>query len=232
MTTLPNPHPHIRSFARRRGHLSNGQANALQEGLPTWGIPFTSTPISFSQHWGESGPNWLEIGFGMGETTASLAQENPQVNYLGVEVYPAGVGALLRRIQDHNLSNIRIVQHDVVEVLQHMLPNQSLDRVLIFFPDPWRKTRHHKRRLIQSHFIEQLTPKLKPGAILHCATDWEHYAHHMLDVLGSAQDLRNLHAGFAPRPNYRPFTKFEQRGLNLGHGVWDLLFERIPTASD
>lgn len=217
---------HIRSFVKRRGHISSAQERAVDTGMPTWGIPYQPRTLVFEDAFGKTGENWLEIGFGMGETTAQIAKANPHVNYLGVEIYTAGVGSLLKKIEEQGISNIRIIAHDAIEILRDMVPEQSLDRVLIYFPDPWRKTRHHKRRLIQPPFIEQLSKKMKPGAFLHCATDWEHYAHHMLDVLNRAPGLANTSEGFSPRPASRPLTKFENRGLKLGHGVWDLLFQR------
>lgn len=169
----------------------------------------------------------LEIGFGMGETTARIAAEHPDVDYLGVEVHTPGVGALLKRIGELGLSNVRIVQHDAVEVVRYMLPEASLDGVHVFFPDPWHKKRHHKRRLIQAEFVRLLASRLKPGAYLHLATDWEDYAHQMLAVLSAEPSLTNTAEGFADRPAYRPLTKFEQRGLRLGHRVWDLIFRRV-----
>jgi tRNA (guanine-N7-)-methyltransferase len=217
---------HIRSFVKRRGHISNAQERAVETGMPIWGIPYNAQlPIAFDQTFGKTAENWLEIGFGMGETTAQIAKSNPEVNYLGVEIYTAGVGSLLKKIDEQALTNIRIISHDVVEVLRDMIPDGSLDRVLIYFPDPWRKLRHHKRRLIQPEFLSALSKKMKTGAVLHCATDWENYAHHMLAVLSQSEDFTNTVAtGFAPRPATRPLTKFENRGLKLGHGVWDLLF--------
>lgn len=221
----PLRHRHIRSFAKRRGHLSKAQERAFELGMPQWGIPYTPTLLNFEQHWGRTGaPNWLEIGFGMGETTAQIAAAHPQVNYLGAEIYTAGVGSLIKKIEEQGLQNIRIISHDVVDVLDHMIPDGSLDKVLLYFPDPWRKARHHKRRLIQPAFMAKLAPKMKAGGVLHCATDWENYAQHMLEVINAAPDWENLGGDtYVPRPSDRPLTKFEQRGLRLGHGVWDLL---------
>lgn len=216
---------HIKSFVYRRGHLSRAQEQAVDRGMPIWGIGYEQgKTLDFSATFGREAPNWLEIGFGMGETTAKIASAHPQVNYLGVEIYTAGVGALIKRIEEQGIENIRIMSHDVVDILNHMIPDESLDRVLIYFPDPWRKKRHYKRRLIQTPFIAHLCTKLKPGALLHCATDWESYAHQMLEVLSAEPALRNTAEGFAPRPEERPLTKFENRGIKLGHGVWDLLF--------
>lgn len=218
---------HIRSFVRRRGHISDAQRRHFEETLPKWGIGYGKTQLDAAQTFGRSAPLWLEIGFGMGETTAKIARAHPDVNYLGVEVFSAGVGALLKRIEEEEIKNIRIISHDVVEVLRDMIPDGSLQRVMIYFPDPWPKARHHKRRLIQPAFVNALVAKLATGGILHCATDWEHYAQQMLEVLSAEPALRNTVDGFAPRPDTRPLTKFENRGLRLGHGVWDLLFERV-----
>ncbi|WP_370261389.1 tRNA (guanosine(46)-N7)-methyltransferase TrmB [Limnobacter sp.] len=229
----PFRNKHIRSFVKRRGHISRAQERAVEQGMPVWGIAYApQSPIDFAQRWGRNAPNWLEIGFGMGETTAKIAAAHPQVNYLGVEIYTAGVGSLLKKIEEQGLQNIRIISHDVVEVLQDMIPDASLDKVLLYFPDPWRKKKHHKRRLIQPEFVAKLATKMKPNGVLHCATDWENYAHHMLEVLEAAPDWANMAGqGFSPRPDDRPLTKFENRGLKLGHGVWDLLYQRKSQAA-
>ena len=171
-------------------------------------------------------PRILEIGFGMGASTAEIAAARPNDDFIGVEVHEPGVGALLKLIGEAQLTNIRIIQHDAVEVLEHMIEPNSLDGVHIFFPDPWHKARHHKRRLIQPPFVALLASRLKPGAYLHCATDWQNYAEQMLEVLGADPSLENTAPDYAPRPDYRPVTKFERRGLRLGHGVWDLVFKR------
>ena len=217
----------VRSFVLRAGRMGPGQARALAELGPRYLLPYHAEAVDLDALFGRSGPKILEIGFGMGETTARIAAENPHIDYLGIEVHTPGVGALLKRIGELNLSNVRIVQHDAPAVMQHMLQEASLDGVHIFFPDPWPKKRHHKRRLIQPAFVELLTSRLKPGGYVHLATDWEDYACQMLAVLSAARGLVNTAEGYAPRPPYRPLTKFEQRGLRLGHGVWDLLFRRV-----
>jgi len=217
----------VRSFVLRAGRMGPGQARALAELGPRLLLPYRAEVLDLDALFGRSGPKILEIGFGMGETTARIAAENPHIDYLGIEVHTPGVGALLKRIGELNLSNVRIVQHDAPAVMQHMLQEASLDGVHIFFPDPWPKKRHHKRRLIQPAFVELLTSRLKPGGYVHLATDWEDYACQMLAVLSAARGLVNTAEGYAPRPPYRPLTKFEQRGLRLGHGVWDLLFRRV-----
>jgi tRNA (guanine-N7-)-methyltransferase len=220
-------HRPIRSFVLRAGRLGTGQSKALEELGPRFVLPYAATPMDWPGVFGRQAPLILEIGFGMGGATAEIALHHPENDYLGVEVHTPGVGALLKRIGELGLGNLRIIQHDAVEVLRHMLAESSLHGIHIFFPDPWHKKRHHKRRLIQPVFVELLASRLKPGGYLHLATDWEDYAHQMLDVLTASPDLENTGDGFAPRPEYRPLTKFEQRGLRLGHGVRDLVFHRL-----
>ena len=217
---------HIRSFVNRRSHMTQGQQQALDAYLDKWSLPYRAEVLDLSQTFGRSAPTILEIGFGMGETTEQIALARPQDNFLGVEVFNAGVGALLKRIETSTLENIRIVQHDAVEVLRDMVAPNSLAGVHIYFPDPWPKNRHHKRRLIQAPLIELLSSRMASGAYLHCATDWEHYAQQMLQVLSGEASLINTAENFAPRPDFRPLTKFENRGLRLGHGVWDLIFNK------
>jgi tRNA (guanine-N7-)-methyltransferase len=220
-------HPRrIRSFVTRAGRVSTGQRRALEELGPRLVVPFASTVTDWDAVFGRRAPRVLEIGFGMGATTAEIASHRPGDDFIGVEVHEPGVGALLKLIGEQGLPNIRIVQHDAVEVLEQMIAPASLDGMHIFFPDPWHKARHHKRRLIQPKFVALLVSRLKPGAYLHCATDWQNYAEQMLDVLGAEPALENTADGYAPRPEYRPVTKFERRGLRLGHGVWDLVFKR------
>ncbi len=220
-------HPqHIRSFVNRRSHMTQGQQQALDAYLDKWSITYRPERLDLDQAFERSAPTILEIGFGMGETTAQIALARPQDNFLGVEVFNAGVGALLKRIEGSALQNIRIIQHDAVEVLRDMIAPNSLAGVHIYFPDPWPKKRHHKRRLIQPPLIELLSSRMAPGAYLHCATDWEHYAMQMLEVLSAETSLANTAENFAPRPDFRPLTKFENRGIRLGHGVWDLIFKK------
>lgn len=207
--------------------MGPGQARALAELGPRFLIPYRESPLDLDAVFGRKSPKVLEIGFGMGEATARIAAEHPDTDYLGVEVHTPGVGALLKRIGELGLDNLRIIQHDAVEVVRHMLAEASLDGVHIFFPDPWHKKRHHKRRLIQAGFVRLLAGRLKPGAYLHLSTDWEDYARQMLEVLSAEPGLVNTAAGYAARPAYRPLTKFEQRGLRLGHRVWDLIFRRV-----
>lgn len=221
------PKRHIRSFVMRSGHITDSQRNTRDRLLPTWGIPYTPEAIDFKRIFGRDGPMILEIGFGMGETTAEIAQQNPDWNILGLEVYRPGVGALLNKIEQRGLTNIRVIEHDAVEVLAHMVPDLYLDGVHIYFPDPWPKKRHHKRRLIQSPFLSQLVQKLKPGGYLHMATDWPDYASQMLDVCNQEPRLENrAKEGYSPRPDWRPLTKFEARGIRLGNPVADLIFQK------
>lgn len=218
---------HIRSFVHRRAHITPSQQDALDRLLPQWSLPYQPDVLDLAAVFGRRGDVVLEIGFGMGETTQKIAQARPDTDFLGVEVFNAGVGAMLKRIEEADLDNVRIIQHDAVEVVRDMLAPGCLAGVHIFFPDPWPKKRHHKRRLIQPEFVQLLTSRIRPGGYLHCATDWEHYAQQMLAVLSHEPALANTANGYAPRPDYRPLTKFEQRGLRLGHGVWDLVFKRI-----
>jgi tRNA (guanine-N7-)-methyltransferase len=228
----------IKSFVKRAGRTTSGQAKAFEELGPRFLLPYAPGAIDFEAAFaGPPGaparrtaklrPVILEIGFGMGEATAHIAALMPEKNFLCCEVHEPGVGALLKRIGERGLSNIRILQHDAVEVIDHMLPLQSIDGVHVFFPDPWHKTKHNKRRLIQPTLVAKLAARLKIGGYLHCATDWEPYAQQMLAVLSAEPLLKNTADGYAPKPDYRPLTKFEHRGLKLGHGVWDLVFVRV-----
>lgn len=216
----------IRSYVHRGGRIGPGQRKALEELGPRFVLPLAGQPISFAVAFGRLAPTVLEIGFGMGDATARIAASMPHMNFLGVEVHEAGVGALLKRIGEMRLDNVRIVRHDAVEVLQAMIAPASLAGAHVFFPDPWPKARHHKRRLMQAPFVALLASRLEPGGYLHCATDWEPYAEQMLDVLSAEPLLANTVERFAARPEHRPLTKFEERGLKLGHGVWDLMFRR------
>ena len=219
---------HIRSFVRRQGRLSNAQQRYHEQMMTRIGVPYRAAAVDLDLLFGRQAARIIEIGFGMGETSAAIAAAHPQTDYLGVEVHTPGVGSLCKLVAEMGLTNLRIVQHDAVEVLRDMLLPASLDGAHIFFPDPWPKTRHHKRRLLQPAFVALLVSRLRPGAYIHCATDWEEYAQQMLAVLSAESLLENTAAGFAPRPAYRQPTRFEERGLRLGHGVWDLLFRRRP----
>jgi len=229
MSELPESAPrkrHIRSFVLRQGRVTPAQQRACDSLLPRFGIPYTARQLELVQAFGRDAPKILEIGFGMGDSTAAIAIAHPENDYLALEVHTPGVGNLLKLIDAQRISNIRIIRHDAVEVLRDMLGAETLDGVHIFFPDPWHKARHNKRRLIQAPFIAHLVQKLKPGGYIHVATDWQDYAEQVLAVFGAEPLLENTAEDYAPRPAYRPLTKFEQRGIHLGHEVWNLVFRR------
>ncbi len=220
-------HPRsIRSFVMRAGRTTEGQAKALTELGPRFVLPYSAQPLDFPTVFSRTAPVVFEIGFGMGDATAKIAQALPDTDFIGCEVHEPGVGSLLKQIGERGLTNLRIVQHDAVEVLEHMIRPGSLGGVHVYFPDPWHKKRHNKRRLIQPPFVADLVKHLAPGGYIHCATDWEPYAQQMLEVLSANPDLVNTAEGYAEKPAYRPLTKFENRGLRLGHGVWDLVFRK------
>ncbi len=216
----------IRSYVLRQGRMSPAQTRAYDELGPAFSLPYAPGVIDYKNVFGRQAPTVVEIGFGMGESTAAIAGLMPDHNFIGIEVHSPGVGALLKLIAEQQLTNLRIVQHDAVEVLKHMIADGSLHGLHIFFPDPWPKKRHHKRRLIQPELVRLLTSKLQDGGYVHLATDWEEYAHHMLEVLGGEPGLVNTASGFAPRPVYRGTSGFERKGLAKGHDVWDLVFRR------
>lgn len=227
----------IKSYVKRAGRTTTGQAKAFEVWGPQYLLQYAPEPLNMAKAFALNGqeaapaPVILEIGFGMGEATAHIAKVRPQDHFLCCEVHEPGVGALLKRIGEQDIHNIRILQHDAVEVIDNMLPLSSIDGVHIFFPDPWHKSRHNKRRLIQTPLIAKLAARLKPGAYIHCATDWEPYAVQILEVLSAEPLLKNTadasNGGYAQKPDYRPLTKFENRGLKLGHGVWDVVFQRV-----
>jgi tRNA (guanine-N7-)-methyltransferase len=225
----PNFYPRtIRSFVRREGRMTRAQAQALERLWPRYGLE-AGKRLDLDVCFGRHAPRTLEIGFGNGESLACMAAEDPAMDFLGIEVHRPGIGHLLLELERRELGNVRVIGADAVEVLRHCLPDAAFDRVLLFFPDPWPKKRHHKRRIVQPGFVELLGRTLQPGGVLHLATDWELYAQHMLEVMAGAASFRNRagDGNCSPRPDYRSLTRFEQRGLRLGHGVWDLLFERI-----
>ncbi|XXN62615.1 tRNA (guanosine(46)-N7)-methyltransferase TrmB [Enterobacter ludwigii] len=219
----------IRSFVRRQGRLTKGQQLALDNLWPEMGVEFQQEPLDLVTLFGREAPVVLEIGFGMGASLVTMAQNNPHQNFLGLEVHAPGVGACLASAKEAGVENLRVMCHDAVEVLQKMIPDNSLRMVQLFFPDPWHKARHNKRRIVQVPFAELVMRKLKLGGVFHMATDWEAYAEHMLDVMSSIDGYKNQSESnnYVPRPETRPLTKFEQRGQRLGHGVWDLMFERV-----
>lgn len=217
----------IRSFVRREGRLTPGQQRALDTLWPRYGLEFDAAPDSESLS-GQSSAVTLEIGFGNGDSLAHMAAADPDSRYIGIEVHRPGVGRLLKTLDEQHIDNVRVYCHDAVEVLEQKIPDGSLDRVLLFFPDPWHKKKHHKRRIVQTEFASLVARKLRSGGRFHMATDWEPYACHMLEVMQAAPDFSNTSptGDFVERPEYRPVTKFEQRGQRLGHGVYDLIFER------
>lgn len=218
----------IRSFVLRQGRMTAGQRKAYERSWPKFGLTRDDGMIDPREIFGREAMLNLEIGFGMGQSLADMAEAAPEQDFIGVEVHQAGVGALLKEIEDRELENVRIYSIDANDVIDLCLPDSSLDRVLLFFPDPWHKKRHHKRRLVQPEFAQRIRHKLRVGGIFHLATDWENYSEHMMEVLGGAEGFVNTmgEGGFSPRPKDRPKTKFEARGLERGHGVWDLLFRR------
>jgi tRNA (guanine-N7-)-methyltransferase len=227
VTSSGNERRPLRSFVVRAGRIGPGQTRAIAELGPRFVLPHSADPLDWQAVFGRQAPRVLEIGFGMGDATATIAEAQPATDFIGVEVHTPGVGALLKHIGERGIGNVRIVQHDAVEVVAHMLAPGALAGVHVFFPDPWHKKKHNKRRLVQPGFVALLASRLEAGGTLHCATDWQPYAEQMLEVLSNEPMLENTAAdGYAPRPAYRPLTKFENRGLRLGHGVWDLVFQR------
>ena len=217
----------IRSFVKREGKLTKGQKNALEKAWPSLGVDLDDEQLDLASLFGREAPVVLEIGFGNGASLAEMAAASPETNFFGIEVHRPGVGSLLVHVLHQGLENVRVSADDAVQVLNQQIPDQSLDRVQIFFPDPWHKKRHHKRRLIQPEFVNMLCDKLKKGGVIHAATDWENYAEHILEVLEGCSMIENTADGYAPKPDYRPGTKYEARGKRLGHGVWDLVFKKI-----
>ena len=218
----------IRSFVLRTGRLTNAQQKALDNHWQDYGIDYSNTLLDFEATFGNKNPVTLEIGFGNGESLLEQAINNPDRNFLGIEVHTPGVGHLIHGAQQAGISNLRVIRHDAIEVLNHQIPENSLDRVQLFFPDPWHKKRHHKRRILQDDFVENIRKHLKVGGHFHMATDWENYAEHMLETMGQHQGFFNIAGNdrFVSAEGLRPQTKFERRGLKLGHGVWDMVYEK------
>ena len=219
----------IRSFVKREGRLTEGQERALKDLFPLYGLELQDTPVNFTDIFQRTTPTILEIGFGNGSSLSEMAMNNPEQDYIGIEVHRPGVGNLLSQIEKLSLTNLRVMNDDAIDVLNKMIADGSLSAVYLFFADPWHKTRHHKRRIVQKEFVQLLRKKLKVGGVFHMATDWEGYAKHMMRIMIEAEGFSNT-AGknqYLPRPDYRPLTKFEQRGQRLGHGVWDLIFKKV-----
>ncbi|AWB68988.1 tRNA (guanosine(46)-N7)-methyltransferase TrmB [Saccharobesus litoralis] len=219
----------VKSFVLREGRLTKGQQQALDDFWPTMGVNYAKQALDFSDLFANNNPVVLEIGFGMGASLVEMAANNPDKNYIGIEVHKPGVGACLKTADEQGVTNLRLFEHDAVEVLADMIADNSLARVQLFFPDPWHKKRHHKRRIVQPQFVQLLRSKLAVGGKFHMATDWQNYAEHMLEVMVQAEGFKNTatEGDYVPRPDYRPLTKFEERGHRLGHGVWDLIFEKV-----
>ncbi len=226
MTELEKGIRRIRSFVKREGKLTKGQQNAIEQGWDDFGVDLDDQTLNLVELFDRDAPMVLEIGFGNGLSLADMAEQSPELNFFGIEVHKPGVGSLLVQVRQRELSNVRVSGDDAVQVLENQIPDKSLERVQIFFPDPWHKKRHHKRRLVQAEFVKTLITKLKEGGRIHVATDWENYAEHILEVLSANSDLVNTAKDYAPKPDYRPGTKYEARGVRLGHGVWDLVFEK------
>jgi len=216
----------VRTYVLRQGRITEAQRRAFETLYARYGLPYTPQQIDAREVFGRDAPLILEIGSGMGETTSQIARDRPEVDFIAVEVHAPGVGSLLNRIDSEAISNLRVIRHDAIDVLEHMIPDGALAGLYVFFPDPWPKKRHHKRRLVQAEFAALAARKLRPGGVLHAATDWQEYAEQMLAVLSSEPLLENTSVGFALRPAYRPPTKFELRGLRLGHRSWDVVFRR------
>ncbi|MCC8459656.1 MULTISPECIES: tRNA (guanosine(46)-N7)-methyltransferase TrmB [Photorhabdus] len=219
----------VRSFVRRQGRLTNRQQQALDNLWPKIGVEYQAEKLELAALFGREAPVVLEIGFGMGTSLVTMASQNPEKDFLGIEVHAPGVGACLASAEDENIGNLRVMCHDAIEVLENMIPDNSLEMVQLFFPDPWHKARHNKRRIVQPPFAELIRSKLKVGGVFHMATDWQPYAEHMLEVMNGVDNYLNLseNGDYVPRPSSRPITKFELRGQRLGHGVWDIMFKRI-----
>lgn len=216
----------IKSFILRQGRLTQGQQRALDEQWPVFGIDYEAKLLDFEVLFGNTNPVILEIGFGNGESLLQMAAENPEQNFIGIEVHRPGVGHLLHLIQEHGIQNLRVMNHDAIDILQNQITDHSLDRVQLYFPDPWHKKKHNKRRIVQTSFLDMLARLLKADSKIHFATDWEHYAKHMMQTLENHDVFENVAGNnqYSPKPDYRPITKFERRGQRLGHGVWDLVF--------
>ncbi|NQZ21141.1 MAG: tRNA (guanosine(46)-N7)-methyltransferase TrmB [Colwellia sp.] len=218
----------VRSFVKREGRLTKGQASALEQFWATMGLNYQDGMIDFAKLFNNSNPVVLEIGFGMGKSLVEMAKSSPELNFVGVEVHKPGVGACISLAQEEGVDNLKVFEHDAIEVLADCIPNSSLTTVQLFFPDPWHKKKHHKRRIVSLEFVETIRQKLQNGGVFHMATDWENYAECMIEDMNSAPGYENLaiEGDFVPRPDSRPLTKFENRGNNLGHGVWDIQFKR------
>lgn len=217
----------IRSYVIRAGRITVGQKKAFDNWWPTYGLSLHDGPIDPVTVFGRDAPLVLEIGFGMGDSLLQMTAQEPDKNFIGIEVHPPGVGRLINSAGKDGIANLRVYMADAMDVLEDCIPDNSIDRLQLYFPDPWHKKKHHKRRILQPAFVQKLRGKIRPGGVFHLATDWQNYAEHMLEVMSAAEGFANTQDAYAPRPDYRPITKFEKRGERLGHGVWDLVFERL-----
>lgn len=230
IATKPEFMRRIKSYVLREGRLTTGQERALNELWPIWGIEYSTNELDIDTVFSRSNmKTTVEIGFGMGKSLVEMAKNDPERNFIGIEVHTPGIGSCLSDIKSSEITNLRIIHHDAVEVFQNMIKDNSIDTLQLFFPDPWHKARHHKRRIVKQEFLDMIIPKLKVGGTIHMATDWENYAEQMLEVLSNDSRIKNTATDgkYVPRPEFRPLTKFELRGKNLGHGVWDLIFVKI-----
>jgi len=229
MTEEQKPLRRVRSFVVRAGRMTEGQQRSLDQNWPRYGLELADGRLDYAEVFGHEAPVVLEIGFGMGDSLIEMARQAPEKDFIGIEVHPPGVGRLLARAAEEGLSNIRVYCDDAIEVLERCIPDASLDTLQLFFPDPWPKKRHHKRRIVQPEFAQKIRQKLTIGGCFHMATDWENYAEHMMEVMSAAEGYRNAAGAghYSPQPEWRPVTKFQTRGERLGHGVWDLIFERV-----
>ncbi|MDQ1362697.1 MAG: tRNA (guanine-N7-)-methyltransferase [Pseudomonadota bacterium] len=226
--TVTRPLRTVKSFVRRQGRLTIGQEKAIENSWPVFGVDFSAEKLNLEKLFGRNAETILEIGFGNGDALLHMAQLHPEKNFIGIEVHRPGVGHLLQNIEEHDIKNIRVFCHDAIDVLKQQVPDASLNRLHLYFPDPWHKTRHHKRRIVQPDFALLVAQKLMPGGIFHLATDWKNYAEHMVKVLNTCDQFKNLSDSndYVPRPEERLLTKFEKRGHKLGHGVWDMLYQK------
>lgn len=218
----------VKSFVKREGRLTKAQGKAIEDNWPAMGLTIDQGLLDLTEVFGRDAKRVLEIGFGMGKSLVEMAQNEPNTDYIGIEVHRPGIGACLASAEQAEITNLKVFEHDAIEVLDKCIADESLDRLQLFFPDPWHKTRHHKRRIVQTTFVETIRNKLKVGGEFHMATDWQPYAEHMLEVMQNADAYKNTSStqDYVKRPDYRPITKFEVRGQKLGHGVWDIIFTR------
>ncbi|WP_086934074.1 tRNA (guanosine(46)-N7)-methyltransferase TrmB [Agarilytica rhodophyticola] len=219
----------IRSFVIRAGRMTEGQKNAFDKWWPTYGLSLFDGEVNLQETFGRQAPLVVEVGFGMGDSLLEMAKSEPEKNFIGIEVHPPGVGRLIHRAGDEQVTNLRVYMADAKDVLEDCIPDMSVSRFQLFFPDPWHKKKHHKRRIVQTDFVALVARKMRAEGCFHLATDWENYADHMMEIMSQSSEFENMSPDylFSVKPDYRPDTKFEKRGERLGHGVWDILFKKI-----